>query len=58
VEYRSKQEWRGIPLIAVSLSGRTGVVGVIAIGRVAVGVVSIGLVAVGPVALGLLHSEW
>jgi hypothetical protein len=54
MEYRSKQQWRGIPVIAVSLSGRATVVGVIAIGRVAAGVVSIGLVAIGPVALGVV----
>ncbi|MGA8922199.1 MAG: hypothetical protein WB682_03565, partial [Candidatus Dormiibacterota bacterium] len=27
MEYRSKQEWRGIPLVAVSLSGKASVAG-------------------------------
>jgi hypothetical protein len=51
MEFLSKQEWRGIPMVAVSRSCRA--IGVRAVGRVAVGVVSVGLVAVRPVSVGL-----
>lgn len=52
MEYRSKQQWRGIPVVAVSLSGRA--IGIIAVGRTAVGIVSVGLVSAGPVSVGLV----
>jgi hypothetical protein len=55
MEFRSKQEWRGIPMVAVSRSGRA--IGVIAVGRVAVGVVSVGLVAVGLYGRGGAHLK-
>lgn len=45
MEYRSKQEWHGIPIVAVPLRGPARVMGVVAVGRVAIGVVSVGLVS-------------
>ena len=52
MEYRSKSEWRGIPLVAISLRHQKRVIGIVAIGRVSIGVVAIGLVAIGPVSVG------
>src|SRR5579872_5126344 len=51
--YRSRQSWRGIPLIDISIRTRRGdadasgrAFGVIAVGNVAVGVVAVGFVAI------------
>ncbi|SRR5581483_6372414 len=61
--YRSRQSWRGIPVIDISFRLRRGdadatgrAFGVIAIGNVAVGVVAIGFVAIGPAAVGLVAA--
>lgn len=58
-EYRSKQMWRGVPIIHVASGfGQSGgfepatARGVIAVGDIAQGVIAVGLVAVGVVALG------
>jgi hypothetical protein len=50
MEYRSKEEWRGIPIVAVSLRGRA--IGVVAVGRVAVGVIAVAMSQIGSAAWG------
>jgi len=62
LEYRSKQAWRGVPVVHVALGGREvggryrpgRALGVIAVGDRAVGVIAVGLIAIGPVSMGLV----
>ena len=45
MEFRSQEEWQGIPIVAVSFKGQA--VAMVAVGRIAVGAVAIGLHAAG-----------
>jgi hypothetical protein len=45
MEFRSREGWRGIPVVAVSFRGRA--IEMVAVGRIAVGVVAVGLHAAG-----------